>query len=311
MSDPDQTRWVSAFAPASVANLASGFDLLAHSFDGPRDIARVRRSKQPGVTISAIEGCVVELPKDPIRNTAGLALLRLCESQKLDFGFELQLQKGIPLGSGLGGSAASCVAALIAANALLDQPLPREALYELAIDGETAASGSRHGDNVGAALFGGVILAGRRPYRIPCPNFLYAAIVHPEQILETRNARAALSAPVELHTVVDQCDRLANLLIGLQQGDLVRLRLGLEDVMIEPRRAAMIPHFPQVKQAALDAGAIGASISGGGPSVFAWFENETAAQRGGQAMRQQFIDNSVHSTLYVVPVRGPGADLLV
>lgn len=156
---PKLSQVACAFAPASVGNVGVGFDLLGHSVAGAGDRAEVRRIDEPVVRIAAIRGCVTELPTDPRQNTAGVALLALRKALGLQHGFELILHKGIALGSGMGGSAASCVAALVAANALLTQPLPRESLYGFALDGEAVASGSRHGDNLGSMLLGGLVLA--------------------------------------------------------------------------------------------------------------------------------------------------------
>ncbi|MEQ1766251.1 MAG: homoserine kinase, partial [Methylotenera sp.] len=202
-----------AFAPASVGNIGVGFDLLGHAIDGPRDIAIVRRIDAPEVRIAAIRGDVAgvdALPLEAERNTAGRALIALREALGLAYGFEVELEKGIPLGSGLGGSAASCVAALVAANAVLDTPLSRDALYPFALQGEAVASGSMHGDNVAPMLLGGVVLATQdRMIPLQVPAWLYCVVVHPDQMLETRRARAALSEPYPLSQFVEQSTHLA------------------------------------------------------------------------------------------------------
>jgi homoserine kinase len=260
-----------AFAPASVGNVAVGFDILGHSMGDAGDRAEVRRIAEPMVRIAAIRGSVVDLPLEPHKNTAGAALLAMREALELPFGFELTLHKGIALGSGMGGSAASCVAALVAANALLEQPLSREALYRFALEGEAVASGSRHGDNLGPMLLGGLVLATHeRLLRIPVPPAWHCALVHPHCVLETRKARAALTGDYALGEFVAQSANLALLLAGCFRGDANLVREGLKDVLVEPRRAPLVPGFARVKQAALDHQALGASISGGGPSVFGW-----------------------------------------
>lgn len=301
-----------AFAPASVGNIGVGFDLLGHSITGPGDIARVRRTDAPGVRITAIGGIAgaERLPREPERNTAGRALLDLLATTRPAFGFELVLEKGIPLGSGLGGSAASCVAALVAANALLPEPLTREALYPLALEGESVASGSYHGDNVAPMLFGGIALATReRVVPLACPLPLACAVVHPDQVLETRHARAVLAEPYPLAEIVRHSEHLALFLTGLQRGDAALLRAGLKDVLVEPRRAALIPGFAAVKAAALDHGALGASISGAGPSVFGWFLDRPAAERAAAAMQAAFRNAGFDSRAHVSPVAGPRAEL--
>ncbi|HTA65704.1 MAG TPA: homoserine kinase, partial [Xanthomonadaceae bacterium] len=229
----------------------------------------------------------------------------------LAHGFEIEIEKGIPLGSGLGGSAASCVAALVAANALLDAPLPREALYPFALDGESISSGSRHGDNVAPMLLGGVVMAtATRMIPLASPAWLHAVVVHPDQVLETRHARAVLAEPYPLPLVVKQSAHLALFLTGLQRGDAGLIRDGLIDLLVEPRRAPLIPGFAQVKTAALDHHALGASISGGGPSVFAWFASKADAEEAAPAMRAAFARTGFDSRAYVTPAAGPRADVM-
>ena len=306
-----RARVAHAFAPASVGNVAVGFDILGHSMAGAGDRAEVRVIDEPAVRIAAIHGTVTELPREPHRNTAGMALLALREALRLPHGFELTLHKGIALGSGMGGSAASCVAALVAANALLEKPLPREALYRFALDGEAVASGSRHGDNLGPMLLGGLVLATHeRLLRIPVPHEWHCALVHPHCVLETRKARAALAGDYALGEFVAQSGHLALLLAGCYRGDAALVREGLRDVLVEPRRAPLVPGFMRVKQAALDHRALGASISGGGPSVFGWYERRSDAEAAAAAMRAAFAEVGLDSDAFVAPVDGPAATLL-
>lgn len=303
-----------AFAPASVGNIGVGFDLLGHSIQGPRDVATVRRIDTPEVRIGAIRGDMdglARIPLEAARNTAGQALIALRAALDLPFGLEIELKKGIPLGSGLGGSAASCVAALVAANALLEAPLSRDALYGYALDGEAVASGSRHGDNVAPMLLGGVVLAtATRMVALEAPDWLYAVVVHPDQVLETRQARAVLAEPYPLPQIVAHGACLALFLTGLQRGDPAMIGEGLKDLLVEPRRAPLIPGFARVKQAALDHGALGSSISGAGPSTFAWFASKAAADAAAPAMRGAFADAGFGARSYVSPVRGPRAEVL-
>lgn len=301
-----------AFAPASVGNVAVGFDLLGHSIESVGDTATVRRVSEPGVRIVAIRGIAGALPMEAEKNTAGRALIALLEALALPFGFELELDKGIALGSGMGGSAASCVAALVAANALLDVPLAREALYPFALDGEAVASGGRHGDNLGPMLLGGLVLASAdRLVKLRVPAEWRCVLVHPDQVLETRRAREVLAGSYELKTIVAQSTNLALVLTGCERGDADLVRAGLADVLVEPRRAPLIPGFDVVKQAALDAGAMGASISGAGPSVFAWFETLAAAENAVAPMCAGFESIGVRSEAWVSPVAGPRAELIL
>ncbi len=304
-------RASTAFAPASIGNACVGFDLLGHSIAGAGDRVTVVRIDEPVVRISAIRGLELDLPLDAESNTAGRALIALRSALKLPFGFEIAIEKGIPLGSGMGGSAASCVAALVAANDLLDQPLPREALYPFALDGESASSGSRHGDNVGPMLLGGLVLTTpERMVKIDVPDAWHCVLVHPEQILETRRARKALQGAYALGEFVAQSANLAQVLIGCMRGDEVLVRAGFADVLVEPRRAPLIPGFAQVKQAALDHHAFGASISGAGPSVFAWFSNRAEAQAAAAPMQAAFTAAGYASQSYLSPVAGPRAEVL-
>ncbi len=308
MSPPASAR---AFSPASVGNVGVGFDILGHSLAGPGDIATVRRIAQPQVRIAAIRGGVPGLPMRAEDNTAGAALIALSDALSLTYGFEIELEKGIALGSGLGGSAASCVAALVAANALLDAPLPREALYPFAMAGEAVASGGLHGDNVGPMLVGGLVLAtAERLVPVAVPAHWHCAVVRPHFALETRVARAALAAPFALHEFVTQSASLSLVLLGCERGDAALVRAGLRDHLVEPRRAPLIPGFAAVKQAALDAGAMGASISGAGPSVFAWFEQREQARAAAAAMVAAFATAGLGSDPHVSPVAGPRAELL-
>lgn len=296
-----------AFAPGTVANCAVGFDVLGHSLAGPGDRVTVRWNELGTVRIVAIHGTETALPLDAERNTAGRALLALLPHAPKGRGFDVSIDKGIALGSGMGGSAASAVAAVVAAQALLGD-VDLESLYPFALAGEAVASGSAHGDNVGPQLLGGLVFATHDLLvRIPVPEALTCVVVHPDQVLETRVARAALAAPYAIGEFVAQSAHLGLLLAGCFRGDLDMIGAGLRDVLVEPRRAPLIQGFAAVKQAALDAGALGASISGAGPSVFAWFASAVNAQAAGAMMRAAFADAGVRSDAYVSPVAAPGA----
>lgn len=300
-----------AWAPGSVGNVGVGFDILGHGMGAVGDVATVRRVPVAGVRIQSIGGCLRDLPREPERNTAGAALLALQQALALPFGLELDLDKGIPLGSGLGGSAASAVAALVAANALLDQPLSPLQLYPFALEGELVASGGRHGDNLGSMLLGGLVLATHdRLESIPVPAAWHAAVVHPHVVLETRRSREALVGDYALGEFVRQSGNLSLLLAGCFKGDAALVRAGLVDVLVEPRRAPLIPGFDKVKQAALDHHAMGASISGGGPSVFGWFETRAAAQLAVADMAGAFADAGLDSDPFVQAIDSPAAELL-
>jgi homoserine kinase len=300
-----------AFAPASVGNVGIGFDILGHTIAGVGDRATVRRIDEKLVRIKAIRGVVDGLPLDAPKNTAGAALIAMHRALNLPFGFEIELDKGIPLGSGMGGSAASCVAALVAANALLDVPLHRQELYPFALQGEAIASGGLHGDNVGAMLLGGLVLAtSTRLVKLTVPEEWHCVLVHPDAVLETRRAREALKGAYALDEFVAQSANLALFIAGCFECDPALIREGLHDLLVEPRRAPLIAGFAEVKQAALAAGAMGASISGAGPSVFAWFESQLAAESAVAGMRDGFSKAGFDSQAYVSPIAGPAAGLL-
>lgn len=304
-------RQARAFSPASVANVAVGFDLLGYAVPDVGDTVTVRRIDAPEVRIVAIRGAAVELPLDAPSNTAGAALIALREALALPFGFEMEIDKGIPLSSGMGGSAASCVAALVAANALLDVPLSREQLYRYSLEGEAVASGSRHGDNLGPMFLGGLVLSTlERLVPVPVPAHWHSLLVHPDALLETRRAREALQGSYALKEFVAQSSNLALVLAGCHAGDAGLVRAGLADVLVEPRRAPLIVGFDAAKAAALAAGAMGASISGAGPSVFAWFEDRDAALAAAPKVQAAFAAAGFDSQSWVSPINSPGARLL-
>ncbi len=304
-------RQARAFSPASVANVAVGFDLLGYAVPGVGDTVTVRRIDAPEVRIAAIRGAAVALPLDAPGNTAGAALIAMREALALPFGFELEIDKGIPLSSGMGGSAASCVAALVAANALLDVPLSRDQLYPYSLVGEAVASGSRHGDNLGPMFLGGLVLCTlERMVPVPVPAQWHSLLVHPDALLETRRAREALQGSYALKEFVAQSSNLALVLAGCHAGDAALVKAGLADVLVEPRRAPLIVGFDAAKQAALTAGAMGASISGAGPSVFAWFESRDIAMAAAPKVQAAFAAAGFDSQSWVTPINSPGARLL-
>jgi len=229
-----------------------------------------------------VTGVVHDLPLVAERNTAGMAVLAMQRSLDLPFGFDLDIEKGIPLGSGLGGSAASAVAGVVAAAALIDRAVPMTELLKFAMQGEAVASGAVHVDNIAPSLYGGLVLTvgidNPHVKQIPVPEGVRCVVVHPHMMLATREARAILRNTVELSDVIWQQANLAGFLAGCYTSDLVLIRESLLDVIIEPQRQALIPGFADVKSAAMQAGALGCSISGAGPSVFAWaLEREAPA----------------------------------
>jgi homoserine kinase len=291
--------------------VAVGFDFLGHSICGPEDRATVRRIAEPVVRISAIHAADGDIPTNAEQNTAGIGLISLRRALGLSFGFEIELHKGIPLASGMGGSAAACVAALVAANAVLETPASNETLYQCALDGESRASGARNGDNVGPMLYGGLVIASPdRVIPVPVPPNLHCVLVHPNLQIETRKTRHLLDQPYPLTDIVRQTTNLAMVLSGCFRNDLGLICAGLADQLIEPRRAPLIPGFEDVKHAALAANALGAGISGAGPSVFAWFASESAARTALGPMQLAFSAHLISNHAWVSPVAGPAARIV-
>lgn len=302
-----------AFAPASVGNVGIGFDILGFAVDALGDRITVSRTREPGIRITGCSGVATDLPLEPEKNTAGRALMALNVAARPGFGFEMQIEKGIPLGSGLGGSAASAVGAVVAANALLDEPFDRLALLKFAMQGEAVASGSMHVDNIAPSLFGGLVLTvgidHPRVKRIPVPPGITAVIAHPHMFLSTRQARAILKRDVAMADFVWQTANLAGFISGCYTNDLELIREGLNDVVIEPQRRQLIPGFSAVRAAAISAGALGCSISGAGPTMFAWAlssDAETVRER----MVTEFSRNGVAADHWVVPVESDGARIV-
>ncbi len=302
-----------AFAPASVGNVGIGFDILGFAVDAIGDRITVERSERPGVRITGCSGVTSDLPLEPEKNTAGRALLALGIAAKPGFGFEMHIEKGIPLGSGLGGSAASAVGAVVAANALLDQPFDRLALLKFAMQGEAVASGSLHVDNIAPSLFGGLVLTvgidNPRVKRIPVPAGIRAVIAHPHMFLSTKQARAILKREVAMADFVWQTANLAGFISGCYTDDLELISEGLNDVVIEPQRRQLIPGFSAVRAAAIAAGALGCSISGAGPTMFAWTLQQTAPLVRDR-MVEEFGRNGVEVDHWIVPVESDGARIV-
>jgi homoserine kinase len=304
---------VTAFAPATVANVAIGFDILGHTVEAVGDRVRIRRIDVPEVRIRSISGIAGDLPVEPERNTAGRAVQAMHQALNLPYGFELSIDKGIPLSSGMGGSAASAVAAVVAANALLEQPQTRLQLLQFAIQGEVIASGSVHVDNIAPSLFGGLVLTvgidHPRIKQIPVPKSLRCVLVHPHMHLGTREARAILRADVTRSDFVWQTANLAGFISGCYSNDLDMIRESFNDVVIEPQRQSLIPGFGDVKRGAMSQGALGCSISGAGPTVFAWAEiQRTVAVQA--AMVAAFTAHGLATDAWISAIENDGARII-
>lgn len=302
---------VTAFAPATVSNLGPGFDLLGLAVSGPGDTVTARRVPGEGVRIARVEGDGGVLPREAARNTAGIAAAATLRRAGVSAGVELELRKGMPIGSGLGSSAASAAAAAYAVNLLLGSPLRVEELVEPCVEAEATVSG-RHADNVAPALLGGLVLVRSvdpvEVLRLPVPAGLHVAVVTPAFELSTREARAVLPATVPLQAMVRNTAHAAALVAACYTGDLELLRRCVVDEVVAPARAALIPGCGAVVGAALDAGALGSSISGAGPSIFALCRSEESAQEAAAAMRAAFREaGGLDSSAVVSPADAPGA----
>lgn len=306
---------IAAFAPATVSNVACGFDVLGFALDAPGDVVIADVGTTPGVEIAAIEGDGGRLSRDPARNTAGVAAHALLTRLEASRAIRLTIHKGLPLASGVGSSGASAVAAVVAVNELLGRPAPLEVLLECAMAGEAAGCGSAHPDNVAPALYGGFVLV-RTPsppdvIRLPVPDGLACAVLHPHLEVETAAARTLLGDRIALRAAVRQWANVGGLVAGLFLNDLPLIARTLEDHVAEPLRAPLVPGFAAVKQAAAQAGALGCSLSGSGPSIFALCATVERAELVGQAMRQAYgAAAGVASDLWISAVGRQGARLI-
>lgn len=301
---------IRVFAPATVANVACGFDIFGFAVDNPGDEVILQKRAKPGVEIIQITGDEGRLPLQTERNTAGVAIDAFLKHIGSDQGIEVTLHKKMPLGSGLGSSAASAVAGVFAINELLGRPMPRKDLLPFAMEGERQACGSAHADNVAPSLMGGFIII--RSYgpldiiSIPTPDRLFCTIVHPQVEVNTKDARNILRKEISMKTTITQMGNVAGMVAGLLQSDYALIGRSMEDVLIEPFRAILIPGFAEVKAAAIANGALGCSISGSGPSMFALSSDEETAQRIGRAMQEQFTKIHIESECYISGINAVG-----
>jgi homoserine kinase len=301
--------FASASAPASIGNVGVGFDIFGQAFDAARDTVTAFREEEPGVRLGKVSGLVSTLPADPKSNTALAAAEAVLKAAKAPFGARLDIDKGVPVSAGMGGSAASAVAGAAAANALLDQPFSREDLLPFALEGERAASDPPPWDNVVACLFGGLVLvASEEPLfvqRLTVPEGVTAVLLHPQAKVETRQARAILRPEVPMRLAIEHSRRVAAFIAGCTTGNLDLVRTGMRDLLVEPQRVHLVPVLPDVQKAALSAGALGCSFSGSGPSVFAWAP-EAEAETVEQAMKGAFEGAGISARAYRAPAASEG-----
>ena len=301
-----------ASAPASIGNVGVGFDVLGQAFDAVRDTVTARRAAKPGVRLGAVTGIVETLPSRPDDNTALAAAAAVLKAGGADFGVVLDIDKQIPVSAGMGGSAASAVAAAAAVNALLPAPFKTADLLPFAMEGEAVSADPPPWDNVIASLLGGLAIAARlEPALIaslPTPPGVSAVLFHPDAKTETAAARGVLAEQVPMHAAVEHARRISAFTLGCATGDRALIRAGLEDILVEPQRAFLLPALPAVKAAALNAGALGCSFSGSGPSLFAWVD-DACADRVEAAMADAFAQAGLGARAYRAPLASAGVRL--
>jgi homoserine kinase len=311
---------VSVFASATVANVACGFDSLGFAIHEPGDVLRVVRNTAGFHRVVEITGDEGRLPKESAKNTASVAIQMLSDHlasighPEASTTFDIYVDKQMPLGSGLGSSAASSVAAVVAANEALGQPFTRTELLPFVMQAEKVACGAAHADNVAPALLGGFILV--RSYHplevvsLNVPADLHCAVLHPHLELLTEDARKVLKKNIRLDDAIVQWSNLAGLITGLMKDDYDLISRSLNDIIFEPVRSLLIPGFDAVKGAALQSGALGCSISGSGPSIFALCRGEESAKIVGQAMKKALNPWKIGSDLYVSSINSDGPQVV-
>lgn len=305
---------IKVFAPATVANVGSGFDVLGFALEQPGDEVHMQRSQEPGVKLLKITGDGGLLPTGIEKNSASFVVKKYLEKIGAKEGVEMELHKGMPIGSGLGSSSASSVAALVAVNELFDHALDKINLLQLAMEGERLACGTAHPDNVAPSLYGGITLIRSQDpldlIEIQCPVDVFCSIVKPDVSVRTEDARNILRQEVKLSDAIQQWGNVAALVAGFMKGDLDLVGRSLHDHIVEPKRAMLIPAYNEVKAAALQAGALGASISGSGPSVFAISKSKEAAEKVEAAMKDAFQKAGLDTLSFVSKINTHGPKIL-
>jgi homoserine kinase len=298
-------------APATVANLVCGFDILGLCLEEPYDIMEVSLLQEKKIIIHSSDG--YELPKDPQQNTAGAPLIEMMKSIKERIGFEVTIHKNIKPGSGLGSSAASAAGAVIAANYLLSNRFSNEELVGFAMFGEKVASGVKHADNVAPCIMGGVTLI-RSIFPldiipIAAPP-LFITVVHPQIEVKTSDARQILRKEILLKDAIKQWGNIAGLVAGLLQSDYNLISRSLEDVIIEPVRRVLIPGFDQIKKGCLEAGALGGGISGSGPSLFMLSKDKATGQQVENVMKEVYSKMGLEHKIFLTSLNMNGCTIL-
>ena len=315
MSPTPTPKEIRVFAPATVANVACGYDVLGFAIDEPGDEIVVRHSDKPGLRITKITGDGGKLPKTVEGNTAGVSAMDLLRHLGMtDRGIEMEIHKKMPFGSGLGSSAASAVAGAYAVNKLIGEPLSKKQLLPFAMTGEASADGAYHADNVGPSLLGGIVFIRSNQEldiaQLPVPKNLWAAVVHPDIEILTKVAREILPTEIPIVNATQQIGNLGGRIFVIIQEDYGMISRSIHDVIAEPHRQKLIPEFYKAKRAAQSNGALGFSISGAGPSVFALCEGEEIARKVGAAVAQVFTDIGLENQQHVSRINQQGVHVI-
>lgn len=305
---------VKVFAPASIGNLSCGFDVFGLAVQFPGDEVLIELNDSGQVHIKSIDGDEARLPKEAEKNTAGVAILEYLKSIQSNQGVSITLRKNLPLGSGMGSSAASAVAAVVAINHLMGEPLKRKELLPFVLEAERVACGTAHADNAAPGLLGGLILIRQNHpldiISIPTPKDLMCTLVHPQIEVKTKDARSVLKPTISLKNGITQWANTAALVAGMMKSDYELIGRSLVDVIAEPMRSDLIPGFSAAKKVALQNGALGCGISGSGPTIFCLSKGEANAQRAGNSIRQEFSKMNLCSEVYISPVNDQGAHII-
>lgn len=308
---PKSPKSVKVFAPATVANLACGFDIMGLAIDKPGDFVEVIPNNSGEIRILKITGDKGQLSRDSGKNTVSVAMSALLDAIGSKQGFNVILKKEMPLGSGLGSSAASSAAGAFAVNEALGRPFSRKELVRFAMEGERVACGTAHPDNVAPCLMGGIVLCHHSGYlqSLPVPTGMYVVVIHPHVEILTRDSRAVLTEMIPREIAIKQWSNTAGFTAALYENDFDLLRLSMEDFVAEPARSPLIPAFGQIKSAAMDE-AIACSISGSGPSVFAIAKGLPSARRIAAAMQKVCKQNKIKSDLFISRVNRTGVRII-
>ncbi|MGC1204516.1 MAG: homoserine kinase [Flavobacteriaceae bacterium] len=303
---------IKIFSPATVANVSCGFDVLGFCLDSIGDEMVIRKTDKKGIHITKIEG--FDLPYETELNVAGVSALAMYNTMDVDFGFEIEIYKNIKPGSGIGSSAASAVGSVFGMNELLGKPFNKTQLTAFAIKGEALASQCEHADNLAPALFGGFTLVKSisplQILEIPSPKDLYATIIHPQIEIKTSEARAILPKEIALSDAITQWANLGSLIHGLHTSDYNLIKDSLHDVIVEPCRSKLIPHFDEVKQVAIETGALGTGISGSGPSIFSLSKSMQTALNVKDAIKKVYLETGIKFEIHVSKINTEGVKII-